>query len=307
MSKKGINSDVYSAFKNKEEKISYTGNLESIRGQLISFGWAILAVWNYGKKKPLILLNGDKFQYTGFGPNHQNDTFCLFNDSPRVAFSALEAAEIDPKFVKIKDYTTDEYNYYDLSHPDFDNVEKMMKPGSMLIINKDRDGKIVSKRTHRMGSSLLEHNDEHYLCGVDEYNYFVSKLPHKTRNIDSAYQSLKPKRVKKYEKQGVNVRRQGEWFCIPVSEITDNKKKIKKIKKRMEKRFVLPNNGGNLHVLTKGCKYGKNYYGVGTMRHQNGSGWNTGEHKMLRLGYNDIFMFIKNTSLADWSADGNID
>lgn len=56
------------------------------------------------------------------------------------------------------------------------------------------------------------------------FNPFLVKMPHDVASIKEAYEALKPDEVKKALKKGLNVRRQGEWFFIPLPKSKQNVK-----------------------------------------------------------------------------------
>jgi hypothetical protein len=75
---------------------------------------------------------------------------------------------------------------------------------------------------HILGGTLIKKEREYYLCSLDENNYFVAQLSTPTNTVEEAFESLKPKPVKTAIKQGLDVKRQGEWFFIPTG-LDDNK------------------------------------------------------------------------------------
>lgn len=69
------------------------------------------------------------------------------------------------------------------------------------------------------GSCVMElihdvpETDTAFLVGMDETAHFVAQLPEKVQSVDEAHDVLKPALAK-----GVNdVKRQGEWFFVPVT------------------------------------------------------------------------------------------
>lgn len=67
-----------------------------------------------------------------------------------------------------------------------------------------------------------------YLAGMDETHLFIAAMPNHSRvnSIREAHQILMPIEVSEARKQGLKVKRQGEWFFIPITskdevEITD--------------------------------------------------------------------------------------
>lgn len=80
------------------------------------------------------------------------------------------------------------------------------------------DWKIPAGDYHE-GSCVMElihdvpETDTAFLVGMDETAHFVAQLPEKVQSVDEAHDVLKPALAK-----GVNdVKRQGEWFFVPVT------------------------------------------------------------------------------------------
>lgn len=96
-----------------------------------------------------------------------------------------------------------------------------------------------------------------FLCGHDERDWFVAAVPevhHWVKSVEDAKQALKPKGVvevernlpgKKKNKRKNKARiRQGEWFFVPDSTLTD----IKKIDIH-KKEPITRGNGGKPHIV----------------------------------------------------------
>jgi hypothetical protein len=76
---------------------------------------------------------------------------------------------------------------------------------------------MVGVSWHRPGSVLFfdADNRRFILMGVDEGSYFAVELPDGNhRTVDDAFLALMPKQIRKIP----GVRRQGEWFAVPVQE-----------------------------------------------------------------------------------------
>lgn len=80
------------------------------------------------------------------------------------------------------------------------------------------------EKRHFIGAMIFEVNKKYYLFDCDRkelehyrFNAFVSELNKKCNTIEEAYDCLKPDEVKKAEKKGLKVLRQGEWFFIPTN------------------------------------------------------------------------------------------
>ena len=89
-----------------------------------------------------------------------------------------------------------------------------------------------------------------YLAGFDEQHLFIAELPNDKgviNNVKDAHEILKPRLITKKEKKISCIKRQGEWFFIPINEkeqdlINDNLNFIEK-KKKIGNRL-----GGNPHI-----------------------------------------------------------
>lgn len=116
-----------------------------------------------------------------------------------------------------------------------------------------------TETVHFTGASLFEIDGVSFLFDVDRnelrhkiFNPFLVKLKNKVSSIAEAYESLKPEDVKNAEKQGLKVKRQGEWFFIPVDdESVRNLETLSEFKKRMELRAGQnrPNNGEGIELV----------------------------------------------------------
>lgn len=82
------------------------------------------------------------------------------------------------------------------------------------------DGRILGV-WHVLGAALLRHRGDSYLCALDEGRYFVSRLRRPAASIDAAFRQLKPPAVLRAEREGLDVRRQGEWFFVPTGVVGD--------------------------------------------------------------------------------------
>lgn len=92
---------------------------------------------------------------------------------------------------------------------------------------------------HRLGGSIFKaktrkaysHRQrwEYFLSGFDETHnsrtdgFFISQLPHAVRTVAEGYESLKPKMVRDAIAAGLDVKRQGDAFAIPVFDLNVRK------------------------------------------------------------------------------------
>lgn len=88
---------------------------------------------------------------------------------------------------------------------------------------KSGEPKFKDETVHFTGASLFKIQDKYFLFDIDRrevehkvFNAFLVELPHAASSIADAYESLKPDEVKRALAKGLDVKRQGEWFFIPV-------------------------------------------------------------------------------------------
>lgn len=152
---------------------------------------------------------------------------------------------------------------------------------------------------HILGGALLEWNGNHYISALDEWQYFCAQLPKRVKNVHYAFESLKPEPVKQALKEGRVVKRQGEWFFVPVSDDEMPSFKKKDIKHSVELPYK--REGRNVHVVSQLIKLNNITYVTGRVRHVNT--WNnrgTGEHVMVTLvGWHKLY---KNREVESWVA-----
>jgi hypothetical protein len=281
-------------------------NIFAINNKLYSYGRHFtLAVRREGESnkqtgKEWFLLNGDKNSVST--SRHQDLTYRVFNEFPRVAFSAIHAAGLSENRCNLIDFRNDENGWAVKGHgnKDFEDFKSHIPFGAEYHEHK-RGGIIYAKSFHKIGGCLLEENGKYYICGMDEGSYFVSLLPRKAVSIESAYKLLKPAAVQKAEKAGIPVIRQGEWFFFPADI------QIKEI--YFQKSGVLPKDSAesSSHICTRLTNIKGKLYAKGIVRHKNR--WNgRGDHRPLKLGdRKTIYQAFRNTALNSWSANGRVD
>lgn len=170
-------------------------------------------------------------------------------------------------------------------------------PGNVSI--KYEDAPYVTGRWHVLGGALLEWNGNYYISALDEWQYFCAQLPKKVRTVHYAFESLKPEPVKQALKEDRYVRRQGEWFFVPVSDDEMPSFKKKDIKHSVELPYKRV--GRNVHVVSQLIKLNNITYVTGRVRHvSTWSGRATGEHRMVTLvGWHKLY---KNREIESWVA-----
>ena len=111
----------------------------------------------------------------------------------------------------------------------------------------------------------------HFLCGMDESHLFIAQLPRVANTVDDAHDALRPEFPSEY-RRGI-VRRQGEWFFLPVTlaeRCEINTLAPRSIGRRIgiaEAARVLRR--GRQHVATEVCllEPGARIYARGEVRH----------------------------------------
>jgi len=291
MAKRGNNRQTAIAFADgKQEFESYTGNM-FVAGNTI---------FSYGTHFPLahrlpcgfIICNGDRYSVTT--SSHQSSVrSAIEGDHATLSFTALEAASLSYRRLQIVDYLPDAYGY-DYDYDKDEDIKITPADVPMGATPHYRDGEIVS--WHRPAMLVItQDNENHWLCGMDEGSYFISRLPVKVANVQEALEVLIPNEVK-----GREYIRQGEWFFVPVIQGLQ----AKHVYKAMGRNFVLPktNPRSNNHTCTRGFIIGFKNYVSGQVYHS--------EHRTAKLSLAKspvIFEAFKNTSLEDYSAGGWVD
>lgn len=89
--------------------------------------------------------------------------------------------------------------------------------------SKTRENDKIDVDVHFTGASLFQVENSLFLFDIDRreikhkiFNAFLVELKVKASTVAEAYETLKPQDVKDAEAKGLEVKRQGEWFFIPV-------------------------------------------------------------------------------------------
>jgi len=150
------------------------------------------------------------------------------------------------------------------------------------------DGQEATRLVHTLGDAVIRVRENHYISAVDDTGvgrglYFLTELitQRPPQSLGEALAMLKPELVRRAERSGVEVPRQGEWFAIPQSVPT--RKLMRDVRRGLavyRPYHVLGRDGH--HRLTEAViyKYGPKkgeVYARGTMRHTRG------EHRLLSL------------------------
>ena len=116
-----------------------------------------------------------------------------------------------------------------------------------------------------------------YLCGFDEKHLFIAELPNNlgaVNKVKDAHRILKPEYVATKEKVTGRIKRQGEWFFIPVSNEEQNL--IEANMNLIEKKDRIGGGWrGNAHIADQLLRIREKEYVSGKVSHI--------EHKTLKL------------------------
>lgn len=182
----------------------------------------------------------------------------------------------------------------------------------MFIPYRSGESRFSHGSWHILGSVVIQQKDKFFLCSLDEGSYFVSHLPSKPRSVNHAFELLKPREVRKAEKEGIDVKRQGEWFFVSTGfgdEAIAALLGKTKTSLRNVKASALPTQSpeSNLHVCRNFEAEGKRY-ARGKVYHRWpwGKQQVTGQHKTVNLG-DEWHLVFHNTELASWSGGGRFD
>jgi len=184
-----------------------------------------------------------------------------------------------------------------------------LKGATCFITNKDPDNeRLIEGYYHIPETILLRYQNDiddslHYIvCGMDDNQYFASRIKGRHRTVGSALESMKPPIVRKADAEGREWYRQGEWFFIhhPV----DNPKKLYS---GMSMRKYLPDSTGShgSHWATRGQEYKKGRLLVSGTIHHDGN-----EHPALQLSKADaprIFLAVRNNVFESFTTLGRVD
>ena len=67
------------------------------------------------------------------------------------------------------------------------------------------------------------------LIGKDEQNLFITRMEEPIKTVDEALRLMEPISVRVARKKGINVKRQGDWFFIPVKKVDNTSRIFKKL------------------------------------------------------------------------------
>ena len=232
-------STILDAFKQDKPSKKVWGNFRIVGNELVytskrQTGWAppeFVTLTNkialkadgllLGNASILPLIGG----YFSYGNEQENRSQTVIqalieNDSDFdfIPFNVFAEAELDLKTFAIIDKGDAETVTRNRTNPDYDNWSA----------THETDYKIpqfLDQTVHFLGARLFFCGGSYFLFDIDRveienkiFNPFLVKLPKKAKDIEDAYAILIPENVKEAKIQGLNVKRQGEWFFIPCTE-----------------------------------------------------------------------------------------
>lgn len=290
-------------------------------------------LYSYGHHFPLafrertsdqIVMNGDKYSVTT--SHHQSlVAYHAAGHLVTISVTAMSAAGFpeDHLLDWLIDHTPDLQRYFDKPLTESEARSLDLPDGVTFYTRVDKsDGKTQVLGYHRAGMSLWERNGACYIAGMDERQYFISKLPYKVETCDQALQALQPDTVRAAKHLGREVRRQGEWFFIDVTDLVDASDRAKfwdvcdrkvelvglrpsanaHIAERLGFMFDVafdPEKVGAIHALGISATH---VLVTGRVLHP--------EHRTLKLGKRAdrrIWVAYENTATGNWSAGGRVD
>lgn len=176
--------------------------------------------------------------------------------------------------------------------------------------SKKRKNVKFDVEVHFTGASLFQVENKTFLFDIDQreikhkiFNAFLVELTKPVKTIAEAYHSLKPKEVLEAEKAGLEVKRQGEWFFIPVKGEFETVMHRPQWGNNKGKEVAMPldlragNNRPN--KVTQHAKVDKETFVSGRCEHSGR------EHATLIL--KGWFKAVPNTSVQSFTLTGDVD
>jgi hypothetical protein len=170
------------------------------------------------------------------------------------------------------------------------------------VVEKDKNGRNVRRQVHTLGDSVVRIKDRYYVSAVDETGvgsgmYFLAELLTSTppKSLDEALNALKPKVVRRAEDEGLDVRRQGEWFAIPMplSKGVDLMRDVERGIAERSNRHILGRDGHHEleeAIIYRAGQHKGEVYARGILRHINE------EHSDLDLGTMRWHLIVHNVA-----------
>ncbi len=178
------------------------------------------------------------------------------------------------------------------------------------VPEKDKDGRAFTRQVHTLGDSVVRVKDRFYLSAVDETGvgagmYFLAELltSDAPKSLDEALNFLKPQVVLKAEEKGLDIRRQGEWFAIPMP-LAKSVELMRDVERGIAKhstRHILGRDGHHEleeAIIYRAGEHKGEVYARGVLRHTNE------EHRVLDLGNLRWHLIVHNIAGAAYTLTG---
>jgi hypothetical protein len=121
----------------------------------------------------------------------------------------------------------------------------------------------------------------------DRGTYFLSELPHAVDSLDEAYEALKPETVKRGEREGRRIVRQGDIFAVETEVTTRALTKAGAVRERMAPLLGTNHVATEVAVLPNGATLAR-----GFLHHK--PPFRDSDHRRQRIG-NNWAVIVKNT------------
>lgn len=156
------------------------------------------------------------------------------------------------------------------------NIDKSFRQLVLLVKEPKREYKVPKADRDGNIKQISEHtdpNERRYLMGFDERHLFISGLPKEDINtVAEAHQALKHKAVVEAEGVGKEIKRQGEYFFIPLSEREEKEflAKVNRDRKIKCKKDKLSRRGQRPHFIKRliRMRRGRKVYAQGIVSHE---------------------------------------
>lgn len=152
---------------------------------------------------------------------------------------------------------------------------------------------------HVLGGVLMRLGGKHYLSAVDHNeswrirSYFLCELPRAVGSIGDAYASLKPEKVIDAEAEGLDVRRQGDVFLVPLPEDWNGRKQSRR---NLRDHHLW----GGTHIASRAILDDDRVFVSGKLTHE--------RHQHRVVYFNGCwYEAVRNTAVASWNAAGYVD
>lgn len=290
----------------------------------------------YNEETNSYVVNGDRISSTT--DRHQRDLRdALTGENIIVPFSTLRLARIHPRDIRVIEYDGEHWDWRCTSpackitewqrgqgdwrahhessgHHQFSTEKAFFEQRHILgqITFKVRQRYATVPMSYRTWTSVYPTDDistTYWIGGIDSTargfggGYFLSQLPRKIKSIADAYESLKPKTVVQALMDGLDVKRQGDIFGVPVTppwgDLKIKSMTPNNVPLNESRDFVYYRNGdrpkllGTNHYAREAVKMDDELYARGTLYHIPGG--READHRAIKLG-EDWHLIVRNTA-----------